>query len=68
MSEDLKMTHEEALNLKEKLTKIFDAHADKAISGWGDDDKAAYGQSAAHAAQALIKLDEHALKMRLPVK
>lgn len=68
MSDELKMTAEEALNLKNKLMKIFDDHAKNAVNAWGDTEKVTYGQSAAHTAQALIKLDEHVLKMRLPVK
>lgn len=68
MSDELKMTAEEALNLKKKLTQIFDNHANRAVNAWNENEKATYGQSAAHTAQALIKLDEHVLKMRLPVK
>lgn len=68
MSDELKMSAEEALNLKEKLTRIFDKHCDSALSYAGNDRGAFYGQSAAETAQALIHLDEHVIKMRMAVK
>jgi galactokinase/mevalonate kinase-like predicted kinase len=67
MSDELKMSAEEALNIKQKLTAIFEEHA-KQSHGFTSDMRAHYGQSAAEAAKALIKLDEHVIKMRMAVK
>ena len=68
MPDELKMSAEEALNLKERLTSIFDKHSTNALSYAGNDRGAFYGKSVAETAQALIKLDEHVIKMRMAVK
>ena len=69
MSDTLKMSAEEALDIKNKLKDTFSHVCSKATSYNTDKkDAAELGKSAAQLAQALIKLDEHALKFRLPVK
>ncbi len=69
MSDELKMTAEEALNLKKKLKKTFDYVSDQTTAyNTSKKEAAEFGKSAAQLAEALIKLDEHVLKMRLPVK
>ena len=63
MADELKMTTEEALNLKKKLTEVFEVHVSRAKANYSD-----AGIAAARTADSLIKLDEHAIKMRMAVK
>lgn len=67
MSDELKMSAEEALNMKYKLSQIFEDNV-KRSNGLKSTESALYGQSAAQVAQALIQLDEHVIKMRMAVK
>lgn len=61
--DDVRMTLEEAKELKNKLNTVFEHQANRAKAGYTD--SAVSAASAARIAQTLINLDTHIVSMRL---